>query len=103
MEIFPTGHGKGVANGIGDKAKSLNLIKVLSQGDDRIIVQPSNDFSKAGEQLLNKPEEIHISQEEISSTISEVIDWGLITQSLDLVKNNIYIVTYNDGYKFGAF
>ena len=47
MEIFPTGHGKGIANGIGDK--SLILIKVLSQGGDRIIVQPSNDFSKSGE------------------------------------------------------
>ena len=101
MEIFPTGHGKGIANGIGDK--SLILIKVLSQGGDRIIVQPSNDFSKSGEQLLNKPEEIQISQEEISSTISEVIDWGLITQSLGLVKNNIHVVTCNDGYEFGAF
>ena len=58
----------------------------MSKGDGRIIVQSSNDFSKVAEQL-NKTEVIHISQEEISSTISVVIDWSLIkSQSLGLDK-----------------
>ena len=60
----------------------------MNKGDGRIIVQSSNDFSKVAEQLLNKTEVIHISQEEISSTISVVIDWSLIkSQSLGLDKN----------------
>ena len=45
----------------------------MSKGDERITVQSSNDFSKAAEQLLNKTEVTLISQEEISSGISEVI------------------------------
>ena len=77
---------------IGGKAKDLVLVKVMSKGYDRIIVQLSNDFSKAVEQLLHKTEAIHISEEEISSRISEVIDWSLIkSQSLGLCKNNIHI------------
>ena len=64
----------------------------MSKGDGRIIVQSSNGFSKAAEQLLNKTEVIHISQEEIFSRISKVIDWSLLkSQSLGLGKNNIHI------------
>ena len=70
----------------------------MIKGDDRIIAQSSNNFSKAAEQLLNKTEVIHISQEEIYSQISEVIDWSLIkSQLLGLGKDNIHIVTSNDG------
>ena len=54
----------------------------MSKGDDRIIVQSSNDFSKTAEQLLNKTEVIYISQKEISSRISEVIDWSMIKSKL---------------------
>ena len=36
---------------IGGKAKALVLAKVMNKGDGRIIVQSSNDFSKATEQL----------------------------------------------------
>ena len=61
----------------------------MSKGDYRIIVQSSNDFSKAAGRLLNKTEVIHISQEEISSRTSDVIDWILTkTQSLGLGKND---------------
>ena len=61
----------------------------MSKGDYRIIVQSSNDFSKAAGWLLNKTEVIHISQEEISSRTSDVIDWILTkTQSLGLGKND---------------
>ena len=35
------------------KAKASVLAKAMSKGDDRIIIQPSNDFSKVAEQLLN--------------------------------------------------
>ena len=38
--------------------KALVLLKVMSKGDDRIIVQISNNFSKAAEQLLHKTEVI---------------------------------------------
>ena len=41
----------------------------MSKGIDRMIIQSSNDFSKATEQLLNKKKVIHILQEEISSRI----------------------------------
>ena len=75
----------------------------MSEADDRITVQSSNDFLKAAEQLLNKTEVIHISQEEIFPTISEVIDWSLIkSESLGLHKNNIQIVTCNDRYTVQA-
>ena len=47
----------------------------MSKGGDRIILQSSTDFSKAAEQLLNKTEMIHNSQQEISSRILEIIDW----------------------------
>ena len=56
MEIFATSHRKGVVDGIGDKAKSLVQVKVMSKADDRVIVQFLNKFSKAAEQLLNKEE-----------------------------------------------
>ena len=36
------------------KAKASVLAKAMSkEGDDRIIIQSSNDFSKVAEQLLN--------------------------------------------------
>ena len=90
--------------GVDGKVKYLVSVKVTSKGDDKIVVQSSNHFSKTAEQLLNRPEVIPISQEGISSTISEVIDWGLTkTQPLALVKNNIHIVTYNDGHTVQAF
>ena len=36
------------------KVKVEGQVNVLIKGDDRIIVQSSNDFSKATEQLLNR-------------------------------------------------
>ena len=60
---------------IGDQAKALVLMKVMSKGDDRIIVQ------------------LYISQEKVPSRISEVIDWIVIkSQSHGLGKSNIHIV-----------
>ena len=35
-----------ISGRIGGKAKALVLVKVKNKGDDRIIVQSSNDFSK---------------------------------------------------------
>ena len=76
----------------------------MSKWDDRIIVQSSNSVSKVAEQLINKTEVIHISQEEISSRISEVIDWSLIkSHSLDLDERNIHNVTSNDKNTVQAF
>ena len=47
---------------------------------------------------------ILFTQEQISSRISEVVDWSLIkAQSLCLIKNNIHIVTFKDGYTVQAF
>ena len=66
---------------IGDQAKALVLMKVMSKGDDRIIVQ------------LYTKQMIHISQEKVPSRISEVIDWIVIkSQSHGLGKSNIHIV-----------
>ena len=66
---------------IGDQAKALVLMKVMSEGDDRIIVQ------------LYTKQMIHISQEKVPSRISEVIDWIVIkSQSHGLCKSNIHIV-----------
>ena len=76
----------------------------MSKGDGRIIVQSWNDFSKPAEQLLNNTEVIHISQEEISSGTSEIIDWSLIKlESLGLRTNNILIVTCTDEYAVQTF
>ena len=36
------------------KVKVEGQVNILIKGDDRIIVQSSNDFSKATEQLLNR-------------------------------------------------
>ena len=38
-KYFITSHGKGVVDGIGGKANALVWTKVMSKGDDRIIVQ----------------------------------------------------------------
>ena len=46
---------------IGGKAKALILAKVMSKGDDRIIVQPLTDFSKVAEQLLNKTSDTYFT------------------------------------------
>ena len=48
--------------GLLTELKTLVYAKVMGKEDNRIIVQSSNDFSKAAEQLLNKTEVIHISQ-----------------------------------------
>ena len=64
-------HRKGVVDEIDGKAKAKVKFevkaqaKVMRKGHSRIIVQSSNDFLKSTEQLLNKTEVIHISQEEI--------------------------------------
>ena len=98
-KYFATGHGKGVVAGTGGKVKTVIPAKVMSKGDDKIIVQSSNSFSKVEEQLLNKTQVIDISQEEIYSRMSEVIDCTLMkSQPLGLHKKNIHIVTCNDGY-----
>ena len=55
-KYFATGHWKGVVDGIGGKAKTLAHAKVMSKGDNRIIVQSSNDFLKAAEHPLTKQE-----------------------------------------------
>ena len=53
-KYFVTSHGKGLVDGIGGKAKALVVwAKVMSTGDDKIIVQSSNNFSKVAEQLIN--------------------------------------------------
>ena len=78
--------------------------KVTSKGDYRIIVPSANDFSGATEQSINEQKQFTFLQEEISSRISEVIDWSLInSQSLGLFKNNIHIFTCNDGYAVQTF
>ena len=103
-KYFAASHGKGVADGIAGKAKALVCAKVMNKWSNRIIVQSSNDLSKAAEQLLNKIEMIHISQEEISTRISEVIHWSLIkSEPLCLHRNNIHIATCNYGYTVQAF
>ena len=99
-KYFATSHGKGVVDGIGGKAKTLVWAKVMSKGMTELVIKW---FSKAAEQLLNKTEVIHTSQEEISSKIS-VIDWSLIkSQWLGVGKNNIHIVTSNNGNTVQAF
>ena len=76
----------------------------MSKGGNRIIVQSSNDFSKAVQQLLNKTDVTCISHEEISSRISEVIHWSLTkSESLGLCKNNIHIFTCIDVHTVEAF
>ena len=72
-KYFAKNHGKGIVDEIGAKAKALVCVNVMSKGDNKIIVQSSNDFSKAVQQPLNKTDVICISHEEISSRISEVI------------------------------
>ena len=64
--------------------------KVKSKRAEIIIIQASDNFSKAAEQPIDKAEVIHISQEEISSRISEVIDWSLIkSELLAVCKKNV--------------
>ena len=96
---FATSHGKRDVDGTGSKAKALFCAKVKIKRVERIIIQAWDNFSKAAEQPLDKAEVIHISQEEISSRISEVIDWGLIKlELLALCKNNVHIVTCSNRY-----
>ena len=66
-KYFATSHGKGIVDGIGGRAKSLVRSKVMSQGDNRIVVQLSQDFANVAKKLLHKTEVFHISQEEIHS------------------------------------
>ena len=61
-------------DGIGGRAKSLVCSKVVSQGDDRIVVQSSRDFANAAKKLQNKTEVFHISQEEIIAKVPDLVD-----------------------------
>ena len=54
---------------IGRKAKALVLTKFMSKWDDRIIVQSSNDFSKAAEWLLNKTSDSHFAERNFMKNI----------------------------------
>ena len=61
-------------DGIGGRAKSLVRSKVVSQRDDRIVVQSSRDFANAAKKLLHKTEVFHISQEEIIAKVPDLVD-----------------------------
>ena len=91
---FATSHGKTVAEATGSKAKALLCAKVKSKRAKIIIIQASDDFSKTAEQSLDKAEVIHISQEEISSWISEVIDWSLIKLEYWLCVRTMFTLLY---------
>ena len=78
--------------------KFLVCSKVISQGDDRIVVQSSWDFANAAQKLLHKTEVFHISQEEIIAKLPDLVDWSfIVSTSLGLCKNNIHIIKCCDG------
>ena len=97
-KYFAASHGKGIVDGVGGSAKSLVRSKVMSQGDDRIVVQSSWNFANAAQKLLHKTEVFHISQEEIIANLPDLVDWSFIDlTSLGLRENNIHIIKCCDG------
>ena len=99
--IFATRLGKGAA---GSEAKSLVRAKVTSKRGWQNHCSVIKWFLKSSRAATKQIEVTHILQEEISSRISEVIDWiQTKTLSLGLIKSNICIVTCNDGYTVQAF
>ena len=68
-KYFATSHWKRVVDETGGKAKVLVHAKVMSKGDVRIIIQSSNDFSKAAEQPLNKTSDSHFTERNILKNI----------------------------------
>ena len=96
-KYFATSHHKGIVD-VGGRAKSLVRSKVMSQGDDGIVVQSSWDFVNAAQKLLNKTEVFHISEEEIIAKLPGLADWNFTdSTSLGLRKNNIHIIKCCDG------
>ena len=90
-----TSHGKGVVDGIGGGAKSIVRQKVMSKNRDRIIVQNSKDFAAAAGTLLEKTTVIHMSTEEITTKIEELISWDNTAAVPGIL--NKHIVSYTDG------
>ena len=97
-KYFATSHGKGIVDSVGGRAKSLVRSKVMSQGDDHIVVQSSWDFANAAQKLLHKTEVFHISHEEIIAKLPDLVDWNFTdSTSVGLRKNNIHIINCCDG------
>ena len=91
-------HGKGIVDGVGGRAKSFVRSRVMSQGDDQIVVQSSRDFANSTQKLLHKAEVFHISQEEIIAKLADLVDWNITDSTfLGLRKNNIHIIKCCDG------
>ncbi|KAG1652590.1 Craniofacial development protein 2 [Nymphon striatum] len=61
-----TSHGKGIIDGIGGRAKYLVRHKVISKSSTPLIIQNSQDFANAANQLMEKTTVIHISQRQIN-------------------------------------
>ncbi|KAG1651824.1 hypothetical protein GQR58_026730 [Nymphon striatum] len=61
-----TSHGKGIIDGIGGRAKYLVRHKVMSKSSTPLIIQNSQDFANAANQLMEKTTVIHISQRQIN-------------------------------------
>ena len=59
-KYFATGHGKGVVDGVGGRAKSLVRAEVMSKKSERTIVQSSLDFACVASRLLQKTLTEHI-------------------------------------------
>lgn len=77
-KYFATSHGKGVVDGIGGSAKSLVRTKVMSKGEDALIVQTLTDFATAAKCLMPEVTVLHVSQEEISETILSDDPWSSV-------------------------
>ncbi|KAG1711229.1 hypothetical protein GQR58_002516 [Nymphon striatum] len=61
-----TSHGKGIIDGNGGRAKYLVRHKVMSKSSTPLIIQNSQDFANAANQLMEKTTVIHISQRQIN-------------------------------------
>ncbi|KAG1685365.1 hypothetical protein GQR58_009087 [Nymphon striatum] len=66
LEFSATSHGKGIIDGIGGRAKYLVRHKVMSKSSTPLIIQNSQDFANAANQLMEKTTVIHISQRQIN-------------------------------------
>lgn len=62
VEVFAAGHGKGVVDGVGGRAKSLVRTAVKSRGGDRPIVQGAKDFCQLLEPKMTKTIVVYVPE-----------------------------------------
>ena len=100
-KYFATSHGKGVVDGIGGSAKSLVRKRVMSKGENAVVVQTSMDFYQVAKDNMKEVTVLHISETEIFEFVNAYKPWENVKYAVGISK--MHIVSSIDGSTIEMF